>query len=87
MNEEPTLSEALAELVPGGPTGDLEADIRAAVAETWRRRKSNTAYGAVVLSAILDRRRPGGLTYRQLEVEFGIPKTTANRWATPPDQK
>ena len=81
------LDQALSDLLPAGPTGDLAADLRAAVAETWRRRKRNTEAGAAVLWALLtlplDK---GGMTLRMIQEQFGIPKSTVHRWATPPGE-
>lgn len=81
------LNEALSDLLPDGATGDLAADLRAAAAEAWRRRKRNTDAGAVVLGALLalDPEK-GGLSFRRLQQEIGIPKSTAQRWATPPGE-
>lgn len=77
-----TLDEALSELLPGGRTGNLLLDLLAAAAEAWRRRQRNTIAGAVVLRALL---AMPGMSYRRLQREIGIPRSTAQRWAIPPE--
>lgn len=76
------LEDALGELLRGEETGDRRADLLAAVEEAWRRRRVNTEAGAAVIAALV----AGGLTYREIESLTGIPRTTAQRWATPPDR-
>lgn len=74
------LDDALRELLPAGTTGDTRADLIAAARETWARRQRNTLAGAAILAALRD----AGVSYRDIEAETQIPKTTAQRWATPP---
>lgn len=77
------LDDALRDLLPGGRSGDLYTDLLAAAAEAWRRRQANTDAGAPVIAALVDPRL-GASSYRQIERLIGIPRATAQRWATPP---
>ncbi|MGH3898969.1 MAG: hypothetical protein ACRDTA_12120 [Pseudonocardiaceae bacterium] len=75
--------DALRDLLPDRQQHQLnEADLVAAATEAWRRRHVNTEAGAAVIAALLNL----GLSYRRIEELTGIPSSTANRWARPPDQ-
>ncbi len=80
------LAEALAELLPHPPTGDLAADCLEAARETWRRRQRNGQVGGVVLAALQDPAVMGDrtLSLRQIEDATGIPRSTISRWSAPP---
>ncbi len=49
---------------------------------TMDRRERNTEHGAVVIAAL----RETGMSWRDVEVATRIPRTTAQRWAEPPDR-
>lgn len=85
--QEPELSDteraALDALVPPDQqSGDLGDDLAAAAREAWRRRHENTENGAHVLAALY--RRAG--SWRTVSYVTKIPRMTAARWATPPEQ-
>jgi len=46
------------------------------------RRERNTEHGAAVIAAL----RETGMSWRDVEVATRIPRTTAQRWAEPPDR-
>lgn len=48
--------EALQALLGDGRTGDLRADLLAALAEAMRRRERNTAHGGAVIAPLLEQR-------------------------------
>jgi len=75
-----TTEEALQALLGDARTGELRADLLAALAEAMRRRERNTAHGGAVIAALLEH----GLSYREIEAATGVPRTTAQRWAVPP---
>jgi hypothetical protein len=77
-----TLDEALDALLGPNRTGDLDQDLDAAGQEAWERRIRNTEYGAAVIDAMRDR----GRSYRDIEERTSIPKSNAQRWATPPSE-
>jgi uncharacterized protein YerC len=74
------LDEALAELLGDQRTGDMHADLITAGKETLRRREINSACGGEVIAAMLR----AGMTYRDIERETKIPRSTAQNWAVPP---
>lgn len=87
MTTPPSLSpeerRALDALIPPAQqTGDLQADLIAASKESMRRREENTRNGAAVIAAL---HRTVG-SWRVVEFATGIPRMTARRWATPPQQ-
>lgn len=45
-----------------------------------KRREQNSIDGGAVIAALLD----NGFSYRDIERATGIPRATAQRWATPP---
>ena len=77
---EPELQEALAELLPDTPRGDLIDDLCLAARESMRRREVNSRNGGVVIAAL----RREGLSWREIERRTGISRTTAQRWAELP---
>ncbi len=76
------VDEALTELLHDTRTGGRREDLTAAAVEAWRRRHVNTEAGAAVIAALTDL----GMSYQQIEDVTGIPRTTAHRWARPPEQ-
>lgn len=77
------LEQALANLLPGGRSGDEKADMLAALRESWQRRRRNSENGGAVIAALVDP-QIGGMTYRQLAEEVGIPLGTLHRWQAAP---
>jgi uncharacterized protein YerC len=75
-----TLDQALDSLLGSGRTGDLQADLLAALREALIRRERNSRDGGAVIAGLLDQ----GLSYRDIERLTGIPRATAQRWAEPP---
>ncbi|MDQ3151429.1 MAG: hypothetical protein M3R63_06840 [Actinomycetota bacterium] len=73
-----TVAEALDVLLGSDRTGDLVAGAR----ETMDRRERNTEHGGAVIAAL----RETGMSWRDVEVATRIPRTTAQRWAEPPDR-
>jgi hypothetical protein len=67
---------------PDQQSGDPRADLVAAIRETWRRREENTRLGAAVIRAL---HRDAG-SWRTVEYLTGVPRMTARRWATPPEE-
>lgn len=75
------VAEALASLLsPAERTGDQVADLVAAARRSLERRRTNSIHGGAVIAAL----RTHGLSWRDIEQHTGIPKDTAQRWATPP---
>lgn len=77
-----TVDEALDALLGDRRTGDLQADLIAAAIEAMDRRERNSQHGGAVLAALTET----GLSYRDIERATGIPRTTAQRWAVPPER-
>ncbi len=77
-----TVDEALDALLGDRRTGDQRTDLIAAAKEAMDRRERNSQHGGAVLAALVDQ----GLSWRQIEQATGIPRTTAQRWATPPER-
>ncbi|MGH3867236.1 MAG: hypothetical protein ACRDQ4_14050 [Pseudonocardiaceae bacterium] len=75
-----TLDEALDSLLGTSRTGELPADLIAAATEAMDRRERNSIHGGLVIAALTD----AGFSYRDIERATGIPRATAQRWATPP---
>jgi hypothetical protein len=74
---------ALDALVPREQqTGNVRDDLVAAAREAWRRREENTRLGAAVIGAL----HRDAQSWRVVEYSTGIPRMTARRWATPPQQ-
>ncbi|MGH4007842.1 MAG: hypothetical protein ACRDTH_06725 [Pseudonocardiaceae bacterium] len=76
------LDAALNALLSGQRTGEQRADLVAAAREAMARRVRNSEHGGAVLAALRDL----GLSWRDIEAATGIPRTTAQRWAEPPEQ-
>lgn len=76
------LKDSLDDLLGDKQTGNRRDDLVAAAKESLRRREHNTRVGAEVISAMIS----DGLSYREIETLTGIPRSTAQRWATPPSQ-
>jgi hypothetical protein len=77
-----TVDEALDALLGPQRTGDLRADLIAGAKEAMERRKRNTEHGGAVIAAL----REAGMSWRDIEAATGIPRTTAQRWAEPPER-
>lgn len=77
-----TVDEALDALLGSARTGDPRADLVAAAMEAMDRRERNTAHGGAVIAALRD----AGMSWRDIETATGIPRTTAQRWAEPPER-
>lgn len=75
-----SVDDALNSLLGTERTGNLEVDLIAAAMETMRRRERNSIDGGLVLGELINL----GLSYRDIERLTGIPRATAQRWATPP---
>lgn len=75
-----TVDEALDALLGDRRTGDQRTDLIAAAKEAMDRRERNSQHGGAVLAALIE----AGLSYRDIERETGIPRSTAQRWAEPP---
>jgi hypothetical protein len=75
--------EALEALLGGQRTGDMRTDLIEGLKEAMRGRERNAERGGVVLAALVDM----GLSYRDIEHVTGLPQTTAQRWAIPPERK
>jgi hypothetical protein len=73
--------EAIAELLGEARTGDRHADLIAAAKEAMARRERNTLLGGLVLAALHDE-----MSWREIEQATEIPRTTAQRWAEPPQR-
>lgn len=82
MIEVVTVDEALDALLGPSRTGDQRADLIAAAKEAMDRRERNTAHGGAVIAALRDT----GMTWRDVEAATGIARTTAQRWAEPPER-
>lgn len=77
----PDEQRALDDLVPPAEqTGDPRTDLIAAARESFRRRQENSRVGGIVISALHDRVS----SWRVIEAETDIPRTTAQRWAEQP---
>lgn len=76
-----TVDEALDALLGSRRTGDTPADLIAAAKEAMERRKRNTEHGGAVIAALRD----SGMSWREIEAATEIPRTTAQRWAEPPE--
>ncbi len=77
-----TVAEALDALLGSDRTGDMRADLIAGAREAMDRRERNSEHGGAVIAAL----RATGMSWRDVEVATGIPRTTAQRWAEPPDR-
>jgi hypothetical protein len=77
-----TVDEALGALLGERRTGDLRSDLVTAAKEAMDRRERNTAHGGAVIAALHD----SGMSWRDIEAITGIPRTTAQRWAEPPQR-
>ncbi len=75
-----TTDEALDALLGDRRKGDPTADLVEAARESQRRRETNSKHGAAVIAAL----RNMGLSWRDIEKQTGIPRSTAERWGTPP---
>jgi hypothetical protein len=78
-----TVDEALDALLGERRTGDLRADLIAAAKEAMDRRERNTEHGGAVIAALHD---DAGMSWREIEQATAIPRTTAQRWAEPPER-
>ncbi|MGH3927069.1 MAG: hypothetical protein ACRDTT_30080 [Pseudonocardiaceae bacterium] len=77
-----TIDEALDALLGPQRTEDMHADLIAGAKEAMDRRERNTAHGGAVIAAM----REAGMSWRDIEAATGIPRTTAQRWAEPPER-
>ena len=77
-----TVDEALDALLGPKRTGDQRADLIAAAQEAMDRRERNTLHGGAVIAALRD----SGMSWREIETATGIARTTAQRWAEPPER-
>ncbi len=77
-----TVAEALDALLGSDRTGDMRADLIAGAREAMARRERNTEHGGTVIAAL----RETGASWRDIEQATGIPRTTAQRWAEPPER-
>ena len=75
--------EALEALLGDQRTGDLRIDLIEGLKEAMRRRERNAEHRGAVIAALVDM----GLSYRDIEHVTGLPRTTAQRWAMPPERK
>lgn len=71
---------ALQALLGDHRSGNYLNDLVTAAKETQRRREQNTMDGGEIIDAL----REAGIEWREIERLTGIPKATAQRWATPP---
>lgn len=71
---------ALQALLGDHRSGDHINDLVNAAKESQRRREQNTVDGGEIIADL----RAAGLEWRDIERLTGIPKATAQRWATPP---
>lgn len=74
--------DAIEYLLGDRQTGDETADLWACVEEAWERRHLNTMHGGNAIAALVAK----GVSYREIEQRLGIPRSTAQRWAVPPDK-
>ncbi|MCA1693504.1 MAG: hypothetical protein LC749_01545 [Actinobacteria bacterium] len=77
-----TVEEALNALLGPSQSGDTRADLIAGAKEAMDRRERNTAHGGAVIAALHE----AGMSWRDIETATGIPRTTAQRWAEPPER-
>lgn len=77
-----TVEEALEALLGSERTGDQRADLIAAAKEAMERRIRNTEHGGAVIAALHE----AGMSWREIEIATGIARTTAQRWAEPPER-
>lgn len=82
MTDERAVQEALRSLLGDHRTGSRLKDLVLAAREAMQRRIRNSSDGAAVIAALVE----AGLSYRTIEAKTGIPKTTAQRWAAPPER-
>jgi hypothetical protein len=75
--------EALEALLGDQRTGDMHTDLVERLKEAMRQREGNAEHGGAVIAALVDM----GLSYRDIEHVTGLPQTTAQRWAMPPERK
>lgn len=78
-----TVDEALDALLGNRRTGDRRADLIAAAREAMDRRERNSAHGGAVITALHEGER---MSWREIEQATEIPRTTAQRWAEPPER-
>lgn len=78
-----TVDEALDALLGERRTGDLRSDLITAAKEAMDRRQRNTQHGGAVIAALHDQ---AGMSWREIEEATRIPRTTAQRWAEPPER-
>jgi hypothetical protein len=76
-----TVEEAIVELLGDRRSGELRADLIDSLEEAMRRRERNTELGGAVIAAMQE---VLGMSYRDIEDETGVARSTAQRWATPP---
>jgi hypothetical protein len=74
------VAQALEHLLGANRSGDERTDLIRALHEAMRRREQNSRDGGAVIAALVQ----SGLSYRQIEELTGIPRSTLQRWATPP---
>ena len=77
-----SVDEALDALLGSQRTGDRSADLIAAAKEAMDRRERNTLHGGAVIAALRD----AGMSWREIEAATGIARSTAQRWAEPPER-
>lgn len=77
-----TVDEALDVLLGQHRTGDTRADLIAGAQEAMERRVRNTEHGGAVIAALHE----SGMSWREIETATGIARTTAQRWAEPPER-
>lgn len=82
MIDEQAVEAALRSLLGDKRTGSRLRDLVLAAREAMARRVRNSEDGAAVIAALVE----SGLSYRMIEAKTGIPKTTAQRWAAPPER-
>lgn len=75
-----TADEAIDALLGDQRAGDTLPDLIEAAKEARYRRERNTEHGGAVITALRSR----GMSWRDIERQTGIPRTTAERWAIPP---
>jgi hypothetical protein len=74
---------ALEALLGDQRTGDMRTDLIEGLREAMRRPERHAEHGGAVIAALVDM----GLSYRDIEHVTGLPRTTAQRWASPPERK
>jgi hypothetical protein len=77
------VEEALDVLLGDQRTGDMRTDLIEGLREAMRRPDPNAEHGGAVIAALVDM----GWSYRDIEHVTGLSRTTAQRWAIPPERK